>query len=88
MIDELLDAPRAAFAAVMGLVGHFLGLLTPVWALLGDPSVWFTPVSLFAGIVAPNIEWIPTDAATQVLVAAALLYIAHYLWRQLRSYQA
>lgn len=77
MLDELLDAPKALFAAVMGVVGHLVGVIDPLWTTLAATSgQWFPSISVLAGIVAPEVAWIPTELATNVLVGAALLYVA------------
>ena len=78
---ELLTSPLAVVAAVGTFVGSLgFGLIDPAWSLVAATSgMWFPAVSVSAGVILPEIGY--GDLGTQVLIAAAIVFVGVQLDR-------
>jgi hypothetical protein len=78
---ELLTHPLTLLATVGSLLGSIgFGLIDPAWGLVSATSgMWFPAVAVTAGTILPEIGY--GDLGTQVLVAAAIVFVAVQLDR-------
>jgi hypothetical protein len=78
---ELLTSPLTVLAFVVSAIGSVgFGLLDPTWGLISATAgMWFPAVAVTAGTILPEIGY--GDVGTQVLVAAAVVFVAVQLDR-------
>lgn len=76
-LGDILQAPITWLAAAMSILAGAAGMFDGLWSLVATTKgLWFPIVATTATIVAPAVEAIPMDLANQVLLAAAILYMA------------
>jgi hypothetical protein len=82
-IRELLTHPLTAGAVVLSAIGQLgFGLVEPAWGLVSATAgTWFPAIAVTAGTIFPQIGL--GDLGTQVLVAAAIVFVAVQLDRLL-----
>jgi len=75
-IRELLAHPLTALAVLASALGSVgFGLFDPAWGLVSaTASMWFPAISVSAGVLAPEFGY--GDVGTQVLLAAAIVFVA------------
>jgi len=80
-MKELLTHPLTALAVVASALGSVgFGLVDPVWGLISATAgMWFPAISVTAGVLLP--EYGLGDVGTQVLIAAAVVFVAVQLDR-------
>lgn len=78
---ELLTHPLTLLATVASLLGSIgFAILDPTWGLIATTSgMWFPAVSVTAGVLLPELGF--GDLGTQLLVAAAIVFVAVQLDR-------
>lgn len=80
-LTEVLTGPWAVGSAVVTLLAGVLGVLDPLIQIVtATTGTWF-PIAATVSAVAPLVEWIPTNLATQAFVVAAFIYIVVLLDR-------
>ena len=75
-LKELLTNPLTALAVIGSAIGSVgFGLFDPAWGLISATSgMWFPAIAVSAGTILPEIGY--GDVGTQVLIAAAIVFVA------------
>lgn len=55
--------------------------------LLSMADILFTPVTIWAFTVAPNVDWVDTQLATNIAVVVASLYVIHLLTTRIEVFK-
>lgn len=74
LIETTVDAvttPWVVGSAIVASVVKVLGLSALVDFLAATAAQWFGVIAIFSGTLAPNVEWIPTDAAMGAFLGIA-----------------
>lgn len=74
-LKELLTSPLAALALLLSALGSIgFGLVEPAWGLVSATAgMWFPAIAVTSSTLLPEIGY--GDVGTQVLVAAALVFV-------------
>lgn len=74
-LKELLTSPLTALALLLSALGSIgFGLIEPAWGLVSATAgMWFPAIAVSAGTILPEIGY--GDVGTQVLVAAAIVFV-------------
>lgn len=71
-----LSHPVALLTAVIGTFASALGVFDPLLNTLAATSgMWFPATTAFARFVAPGVDWISSEAASQILLLAGGVFV-------------
>jgi len=71
-----LGHPVALGSAAIGTLGSAMGAFDPILNTLAATSgMWFPATTAFSRFVAPGIDWISSEQASQILMLAGAVFV-------------
>jgi|GEM_PF-3593727 len=73
---DIVTTPWVAATSVVTTLGQLTGLWPVFDFIATQASLWFGPLAIFSGSIAPNLSWVPQEAVMGVFVGlAAIVFI-------------